>query len=58
MTAHAIEFAGAVSCALAFDGLVITLIEHGNGIDVTLGAVGLALGCSFAALPYYLVPPE
>jgi RHS repeat-associated protein len=58
VTAHAIEFAGAVSCALAFDGLVITLIEHGNGIDVTLGAVGLALGCSFAALPYYLVPPE
>jgi RHS repeat-associated protein len=51
-----LEFGGAVSCAFTFDAFVITLLEHGNAIDVTLGGAGLASGCLFAALPYLLIP--
>jgi RHS repeat-associated protein len=58
VSARALEFGGAVGCSLAIVGLAITLIEHGNGIDVTLGGAGLGLGCGFAALPYFLVPAE
>ena len=46
-------FGGAVGCAFGVDATAIALLNGGNGMDTTLGLIGLFYGCGTAGLGYF-----